>query len=434
MKCDFCKISVLVFLIVALGFFAAYQFVPPAPPKEFRIATGSTSGAYYAFANEYQKTIDKQGLKVEVQPTAGSIETLTLLKNGKVDLGFVQGGTAKNMPTEGLHSLGSLFYEPLWVFHRNTVTVQYLSDLKGKKIAIGAEGSGTRPLALQLLQDNGMDANNTTFLGLSSADAKKQLESGEIDAAFLVVSPKAAMVSDLLSNPELTLMSFKRALAYTSRYHFLSTVTIGEGAIDLQKNIPAQDKTLLAVTASLVAREHIHPDLVRLVLKEAILIHSPSGMLEKKNQFPSEEFLEIPIHKEAQQYLRQGPSWLENILPFWLASMIDRLKVMLIPLVMLMLPLLKSIPPIYQWRVRSQIYRWYETLREVDGQLESFDIEIIDKEIIRLQILQGELAKQTVIPLSYTAEFYQLRTHINFILGRLQQRHHALTQQHTEIS
>ena len=426
MKCEFCKVSIMVLLIVTIGFVIAYQFVPPAPPKQFRLATGSTTGAYYAFGMEYQKYIEKQGFKIEVQPTAGSIEALTLLKAGKVDLAFVQGGTAKDMPTEGLHSLASLFYEPLWVFHRKTVVIQYLSDLKGKKLAVGIEGSGTRPLALQLLQDNGIDQNNTTFLGLSSADAKQKLEAGEIDAAFFVVSPKAKMVNELLSNPALELMSFKRALAYTSRYSFLSAVTIGEGAIDLQRNIPAQDKVLLAVTASLVARERIHPDIVRLVLKEAIRIHSQPGMLEKKNQFPSEEFLEIPIHKEAQHYLRQGSSWLENILPFWLASMIDRLKVMLIPLIMLMLPLIKSILPIYQWRIRSQIYRWYETLRQVDRQLESFDVEVVDQEIKRLRELQSELAKQVSIPLPYMSEFYGLREHISFILNRLQQRRNTL--------
>jgi uncharacterized protein len=426
MKCEFCKVSIIVLLIVIVGFITAYQFVPPAPPKEFRLATGSTAGAYYAFGTEYQKNIEKQGFKITVQPTAGSIEALTLLKAGKVDLAFVQGGTAKNMPIEGLHSLASLFYEPLWVFHRKTVVIQYLSDLKGKKISVGVEGSGTRPLALQLLQDNGIDQNNTTFLGLSSTDAKQQLEAGEIDAAFFVVSPKAKMVNELLSNPALELMSFKRALAYTSRYNFLSAVTIGEGAIDLQRNIPTQDKVLLAVTASLVARERIHPDIVRLVLKEAIRVHSQPGMLEKKNQFPSEEFLEIPIHKEAQHYLRQGSSWLENVLPFWLASMIDRLKVMLIPLIMLMLPLIKSILPIYQWRIRSQIYRWYETLRQVDRQLESFDVEVIDQEIKRLRELQSELAQQVSIPLPYMSEFYSLREHISFILNRLQQRRSTL--------
>lgn len=428
MKCEFCKVSFVIILIVLAGFAAAYQFVPPAPPKEFKIATGGTVGAYYAFGTEYQKSIEKQKFKIDLQPTAGSIEALTLLKAGKVDLAFVQGGTAKGMSIEGLHSLASLFYEPLWVFHRKNLTINYLYDLKGKTVAIGAEGSGTRPITLQLLQDNGIDANNTTFLGLSSAEAKQKLQAGEIDAAFFVVSPKAAMVGELLNHPDLELLSFKRALAYTSRYNFLTSVTIGEGAIDLQRNIPSQDKVLLAVTASLVAREKIHPDIVRLVLREAIRIHSQAGMLEKKNQFPTEEFLEIPIHKEAQNYLRVGPSWLENILPFWLASMIDRLKVMLIPLIMLMLPLLKSIPPIYQWRIRSQIYRWYETLRQVDGQLESFDVEVIDQEIKRLQLLQGELAKQTSIPLPYMAEFYSLREHINFILERLQLRREILIQ------
>jgi TRAP transporter TAXI family solute receptor len=429
MKCDFCKIGLPLILIVVVGFAITYHFVPPPPPKTFSIATGSTVGAYYAYSIEYQKGLEKQGFTLAVQPTAGSIEALQLLKAGKVDLAFIQGGVAKDMPTEGLHSLASLFYEPLWIFHRKDQPLQYLYELRGKRVAIGAEGSGTRPLAMQMLYDNGLDDKNTTFLGLTSPEAKQKLESGEIDAAFFVVSPKATMISELLHNPAIELLSIKRALAYTSRYSFLSSVTIGEGMFDLQNNIPAHDIVLLTVTASLVAREGFNSDLIRLILKEAIKIHNPPGLLEKKNQFPSELFLEIPIHKEAEEYLRTGSSWLEKILPFWLASKLDRLKILLIPILTLLLPLFKGILPIYRWSIRSKTYRWYETLHQVDRQLESFDTQVIEQEIERLTILQKELAKQVAVPLSYMAEFYDLRLHINLILSRLEERQDKLLTQ-----
>lgn len=429
MKCEFCKIWLLVILIVFVGFYVTYQFIPPAPPKQFTLATGSTAGAYYAFGMEYKQDLLKQQMTVNVQPTAGSIDALHLLNEKKVDVAFVQGGTASDVPTEELRSLASLFYEPLWVFYRQEQTVNYLVDLKGKKVAVGAEGSGTRALAIQLLQESGIDEKNTTFLGLTGQEAQQQLETGEIDAAFFVVSPRATMISELFHNPAISLMNFKRAKAYISHYPFLNEVIISEGMIDLQQGIPAQDMTLLAATASLVVRKDIHPALIRLLLKEAEKIHSAADLLAAKNTFPSENYLEIPLHEEAKTYLRKGPSWLERVLPFWLASLLDRLKLMLIPLLTLLIPLLKSTLPIYRWRVRSKIYRWYETLRQVDSQIQSLDAHVIEQEIQRLSALHNELVTQVPIPLSYMAEFYNLRVHINLILTRLKERQAILLTQ-----
>ncbi len=340
---------------------------------------------------------------------------------------FFEAGTASNV--SGLRSLASLFYEPLWVFYRKEQPVEYLRDLKGKRIAIGAEGSGTRALAMQLLQKNGIDDKNTTFLGLTSQEAKQQLETGIIDVAFFVVSPKAAMISELLHNTNINLMSFKRAKAYTSHYPFLTEIIISEGMIDLQQNIPTQNISLLATTASLVVREDMNSDLIRLLLREAEKIHSVPDLLAAKNTFPSEKYVEIPLHEEAKNYLRNGPSLLEKTLPFWLASLIDRLKIMLIPLLTLLIPLLKGILPIYRWRVRSKIYRWYETLRQVDSRIESLDIHVIEQEIQRLSALHNELITQVPIPLSYMSEFYNLRVHINLILTRLKERRKLLLTQ-----
>ncbi len=427
MKCDSCKVWLPVIFIVLVGFVFTYQFVPPPPPKSLRIATGSTTGAYYAHALVYQSDLKLQGIDLEIQATAGSVEALHQLSEGKVDLAFVQGGVAKGVATTELSSLASLFYEPLWVFHRQELSFQYLYELRGKRLAVGAEGSGIRPLVMQLLQDNGIDDKNTTLLGLTTTEAKQKLEAGEIDVAFLVISPKATIISELLHNPAISLLNFqKRALAYTSHYNFLSSLTLGEGLLDLQNNIPAHDVVLLSAMASLVARKEIHPDIIRLMLKEAIKIHSQSDLLEKKDQFPSDHFVEIPIHPVASNYLHTGPSWLEQVFPFWLASKLDRLKVMLIPLLTLLIPLFKGVIPLYKWRIRSKTYRWYETLHQVDYQLESLDKVVIEREIERLTNLQSELVKQVSIPMSYMSEFYFLREHINFVLTRLQERRKML--------
>ena len=335
---------------------------------------------------------------------------------------MVQGGVKGDSSTEGLEALGSLFYEPVWVFHRKEQPIEYLFDLRGKRIAVGEEGSGTRPIAVKLLSDNKVTTDNATLLGLSSKEATSQLLAGKIDAAFFVMSPKASRITQLLKNPNIDLLSFKRNLAYSSRYSFLSSVTIGEGMVDLEKNIPSENKTLLAATASLVAREDLHPDLVHLLLTTLEKVHSQGGLLEQKGQFPSEEFVEFPMNPDASHYIVFGPSWLHNIFPFWIASTLDRLKILLIPLLVIMLPMLKGMFPLYAFGIRFKIFRWYSTLREIDGKIaELTDLATIDAETNRLKTLQHELLEQVSVPLSYMGEFYSLRLHIQLVLTRLRE-------------
>ncbi len=427
MKCDACKVSIPIILIILLSMIIAYQFVEPAPPKDASIATGRVGGGYHTFALEYQKRLADEGFQLDIQPTAGSIEVLKRLKSGKVSLGLVQGGTAKSI--SGLQSLGSLFYEPLWVFHRKNLSLEYLFELRGKRVAIGEEGSGTRPVAFQLLQDNQVTQDNTTFLGLSSKEAAQQLIAGEIDAAFFVMSPSAPLIPELLHNPGVELMSFKRDLAYSSRYPFLTSVKLGEGMIDLEKNIPSEDKILLATTASLVAREDLHPSLVYLFLMKMIEVHKTGGIFEKPGQFPSERFVEFPMNEDASYYLENGPSWLQRIFPFWLATTLDRLKIMLIPLLAVMFPLLKGALPLYQFGVRFKIFRWYSKLSEIDQKVKKMsDLSVIEKEIEQMKALQHEIIEQVSVPLSYMGEFYALRMHIQLVVARLEERKLAIAQ------
>ncbi len=425
MKCKSCPFWISIVTIILLSLVIAYQFVEPAPPKNIRIATGREGGGYHTFAVEYQKFIAQKNFQLEIQTTAGSIEALELLKSGKVDVSFLQGGISDETTVKSaeLESLASLFYEPLWVFYPTHKPIQYLSELRGKRIAVGEEGSGTRKLALFLLKENGVTAENTTFLALPKEAAAQQLVTKEIDAAFLVMSPTANTISELLNNPDLELLDFKRNLAYTSRYPFLTTIKIGEGMINLEKNIPKVDKTLLATTASLVTRRDLPSSLVRLLLMAATDIHKKGGFLEKRDQFPSGQFVEFPLNAEAHHYLDKGQSWLENIFPFWLAVTLDRLKVMLIPLIAIIIPLVKGVIPIYKWGIRFKIFRWYRILREVDHDIESMkDLEVINNKIEQMKQLQRELLDVVSVPLGYMSEFYTLRIHLNLILGRLENR------------
>ncbi len=424
LECEFCKISIPIIALIGLGFYLAYQFVPPPPPDEITIATGRAGGGYHSFALRYQSLLQTQsGLTLHLRPTAGSPEALKLLRQGEVDVALVQGGTAGEADKQQLRAIASLFYEPLWLFHRKGLDVEYLFDLKGKTLAVGEPESGTRALALQLLADNNITADNTRFTEHSAQQAIEHLQNGALDAAFFVTSPRSPLILRLLHDENLDLLNFRRHLAYNQKYPFLKGLVIGEGAIDLEQNIPAGDKTLLAATASLVGQKDLHPALVRSLLRVITEVHRPGGFIDPPEAFPAAAASEIPMNEEAARYIQRGPSWLERYLPFQIAIFIDRMKIMLLPLITLMIPLLRSALPIYRWRIRAKIYRWYATLRELDFRIDGLqDPANIDQEMQTIRDLEQELAEQVSVPLAYMGEFYDLRLHIELILKKLEQR------------
>ncbi len=406
-------------ILVLLGFVLAYQFVEPAPPKSISIATGNPQNAYFQFANEYKQSLKQQGIDLQVISSEGSVENLKLLREGKVDIAFVQGGIPK---PEGLSllSLGSLYFEPLWVFYRQEVVFERLSELPNHRLAIGKSGSGTRAVALQLLSDNGINVNNAELLPLSGDEAATALLNGEIDIFFSVTSPKSPVVKNLLKAPGIKLFSFERAAAYTRLHRYLSSVSVPAGIADLEKNIPDRDITLVAPAATLVVREDFHPALATLMLQAATKSHGEGGVFEHIGQFPSNQYLDYPIHEDAERFIKSGPPFLQRFMPFWMANLVDRLIVMLVPLLTLMIPLAKILPPTYRWRVRSRIYRWYDQLRSLDFRAEN----IVDKP--QAKLLLDELmtiekdVMQVVVPKSYADAQYNLRLHIRLIRERLE--------------
>lgn len=427
-KCEFCKIWLPLIIVLVIGFYVAWQFVPASAPNTLKIAVGGTRGAYYDYAKRYQQNVKAEGLNLEIVSVAGSVEALQMVKDGKTDLALVQGGVAHStMPDaaeQGLHSIASLFYEPLWVFYRKELgDVSHLNALRGKRLSIGKQGSGTQVLVSQLLAGNDITKDNSSLQPLLMDDAQAKLVAGEIDAMFLMTLPNEKIVTKLISSPDIALMDFQRqSITYTSHYPFLSALTLGEGIIDLKNNLPDHNVTLLTTAATLVAGKDIHPEHVRLFSREAHKIHSQQGLLEKPREFPSIDHLEIPISPIAEQYLQKGPSFLEKIFPFWLASRLDQLKVMLIPLLTLLIPLSKGVMPLYKWRIRSRIYPWYKTLGQLDRKLDSLDLSGTEQEIARLQKLHGKLANAVSVPLAHMPEFYQLRTHADHIMMRLKER------------
>src|SRR5262249_12689993 len=332
-------------------------FVEAPPPKKIVMATGSKTGAYYQYAEKYAAALKKEGLTLEVRETKGSVDNLQLLRNDEtgVQVAIVQSGVATPEDREHLQALGSLYREPLWVFYRPRAAdkegmsgnLQRISQLKGKRIGVGTPGSGIYPIAMQLLEVNGVvqsgsqPVDNTILIQDKVDVAQQKLEKGELDAAFFVAGLEAKYIKDLLNDDRVRLLNFSQHDAYHRRFRFLSEVTIPAGLVNLGQNIPPKDISLIAPTAMLVSRKDLHPALVSLLLTTAIRIHGKGDELSNPGEFPSSSYTDIPISEDAKHFYKSGPPMLQRMLPFWLASLVDRLKVMLIPLIMLLMPLIR---------------------------------------------------------------------------------------------
>lgn len=405
-------------VITLLGFILAYQFVDPAPPSQIRIASGQKEGAYQLFAQRYREQLAEQGIELEILTSAGSLENIQLLQSGAADIGFVQGGLAGLASAERLLSMGSFYYEPLWLFHRKRLELDRVTGLKQRRVAVGAEGSGTRVLALQLLQDNKLDAGNVEILSIGGRAAADALQRGEVDAAFFVSAPQSPLVSDLLRADNIRLMDFTRADAYTRLHPHLSSVLLPEGVVDMERNLPSAPTRLLSATANLVTTERLHPALVDLLIYIGGKVHGKGGWFEGRNEFPSPSYSDFPLSRDAVNYYERGPSLLQRYLPFWTASLLDRLKVMLLPLIALLLPLIKVMPAVYNWRMRSRIYPWYREVLAIDRKMADGTLNISDS-LRELDNIERQVVAISV-PLSFADQLYDLRRHIGLARQRLE--------------
>ncbi|MBC8236871.1 MAG: ABC transporter substrate-binding protein [Helicobacteraceae bacterium] len=400
-------------------FYVVFLFIEPAPKKELTIATSSKDSTYYTTALKYQALLAEQNVKLHIVETSGSVENLDLLNTGKADIAFVQAGIIDANDNLNVESLASVYYEPLWIFYKNQgYTIDYLVELINKKISIGVIGSGTQYLAIQMLVDNGITTDNASLIMDSPTSSKDKLLKGEIDVMFLVSSPSSPSVVELLSDPGIELLNVKRVKAYNQKYKFLSSLTLHEGTIDLYKNLPSENKNMLATTANLVSKKGLNEELIRIFLKQIKIVHNGQSIFQEQNQFPSLSHLDTPINEEAQNYLTSGDSWLESIFPFWIASQIDRLKLLLIPLLTLLFPLFKGVLPLYQWTMRSKIYKWYKRLDDLENS-NALDVKDLETNMQKLADLRLEVQAHTKVPLSYKGEYYNLLLHIDLVSKEL---------------
>lgn len=410
MNRDSIRISLIAMTIAVAGFAVAFQFVEPSPPKSLTIAAGSKTGAYYAYAKQYAGILARDGITLNVLETGGSVDNIALLSGAKADVAFIQGGVGDAKANPEFQALGSLYFEPLWVFVRADAPIQVLSDLQQRRISAGGEGSGTWAVTKQLLGLNGVATDSKNVQHLSSTPAVRALLAGDVEAAFFVASPTAPLIRDLLAADGLRLLSFARARAYTSQLRHLSAVTLHHGVVSLSRNIPPADMTLLAPAATLATTDALHPALVQLLGRATIEVHGAGGLFEAPSQFPSALYTDYPMNEDAKRYISDGPPFLQRFMPFWAAILFDRLIILAVPLVTLLIPLMKVLPPAYRWRVRSRIFRWYADLGAIERRIRAGE----DKAQLaqELEALMHEVGTLKV-PLAYADQAYEIgRAHV----------------------
>ncbi|BDV43613.1 C4-dicarboxylate ABC transporter substrate-binding protein [Geotalea uraniireducens] len=410
-----------VLLVTAIGIGAAYWLMRPAPPNTLTITAGPTGSTFQLYAKKYQKVLAQKGIKLKILPSNGSLENLDRLLDpaAKVDVGFVQGGLAKGRQVDRLFSLGSVFHEPLALFYRSAKPLTLISQLAGKRLAIGPEGSGTRAVALELLKANGIGPDNATLLDLSGEAAAWGLVDGTVDAAFLMGdSATPGDMRSLIWTPGVHLYDFVQAEAYSRRYPYLNQLVIPMGALDFGQNIPGADVHLLAPTVELVARDTLHPALSDLLIEAAKEVHGRATLLQSAGEFPAPVEHEYRLSDDAKRYYTSGKKFLYRSLPFWLATLVDRFLVLFVPVVVLFIPGLKLVPALYSWRIRSRIYRWYGLLISIERTLlAQQSAEERTETLRRLDEIEAGVNGMK-IPLAYADQFYVLRDHIRFVRER----------------
>lgn len=380
-----------------------WTVVGSLPPRRFTLLTGREDGAYYQAALKYQAIARERGFEIDIQPTAGSVETLAMLKNGEAAIGFVQGGVAATSDSTGLYSLASLFFEPVWVFYNPDAfdrPLTSLLQLEGKTAAIGEVGSGANLLSRELLGANHMADSSLTIVELSAADAAAGLRDGSVDAAFFVAGPTSTLIRDLLADKDLVLMNFTNAAGYAVQFPHLTEVVLPQGAIDLRANLPDENKHLVATAANLIIREDFHPDLLRLMTIAVVEVHTPGGVFEKRYEFPSLIYTDLPIGPQERAYLeriRSGESTLDNHLPFWMAALVDRYLLFVLPIALLLMPVISRSPVLFTIYNKRKITRWYQTVRSIDRRVAQMDAAEIDRALQDLELIETRLREEVTV-------------------------------------
>jgi hypothetical protein len=419
---DLAITTIPVILLFAAVIVAIVWLIDPAPPKTITMSAGPRNSIFMQTALKYKAILARNGITLNVLESDGSVENLHRLLDPKqhVDFALVQGGVADGTDTTALMSLGSVRYLPLAVFYRGH-GMAHLADLDGKRIAIGREGSGTRLLSLKLLAGNGIvPGRNSTLLPYDGMQAATELVKGNIDAAFFSGdSATREMMQNLLTIPGISALDFTEASAYTRLFPYLNEIDLPPGVLDLQRTLPRQTIHLIGPTVEIIARPTLHPAISDLIIEAAQEVHSTAGLLQAAGQFPNPVAQDVPISEDATRYYKSGKSFFYRYLPFWLATVADRLLVLLLPVAVLLIPGLRLIPSLFRWRVRSRIYRYYGALIAIERSVMNGATEDERRQLLAELDHIEESINHLRMPLAFADAFYVLREHVSFVRTHL---------------
>jgi TRAP transporter TAXI family solute receptor len=416
-------LGALVFILVAVVVWAVVQFVQSKPAHRVVLASGPESGVYHRYALRYMEILGREGVVVEERITGGAVDNLRLLldPNSGVDVAFLQAGIATSPASDGLVMLASLYYEPLWIFYRDSATISKINQLHGKSMAVGVPGSGTLAFAEQILAANGIQQNDgstgdsTHYVPIGGNEALAALNAGNVEAALFVGGAQAPAIQRALRDPGIKFLSLDDAAAYPRRFPYITKLTLPPGTIDLAGNLPDREVNMIGTKAMLATREDFRPALINLLIDAARDIHGEQGYFEAAGEFPSTAPVDLRVSPQADQHKRFGPSFLYRYLPFWVATFVERAIILLVPLVVILVPVASLLPNVVRWRVRSRIYRWYGELalleRDVAMSKDKPPIERWLQDVDRIKLAVQGLRT----PSSFASEAYTLRTHVGMV-------------------
>ncbi len=427
---------VVVVTVTAIAALVAGAMVlRPGAPRHVAIATGGTATTFFRFGKAYQDILRRSGVQLEVRSDTGTAENVRRLEDrgSDIQVAIVHGGTLETEiegadadPDEiqqrhpDLVTLGTLFCEPLWIFHRLPGDPGTLNALVGKRIAVGRRGSITNNLARLILKTGGIDLSAVTLVEMRGTDAPAAIASGAVDAVIVSAPLDAKPVQDLWKTPGVHLMSLTQAEAYTRRLPWLSQVTLPAGGLDIAASLPPHDVRLLASGANLVVRRNLHPGLVYLLLTAATQVHGGANAFQRYGEFPSLAYVDLPVHDGARRYFKEGPSLLYRHLPFWLASILDRIGVVL-PAIAVVLSIARYAPPAYDWLIQNRINRCYGELRYLEDELDrappGADVAPFTARLDAIEARAAALA-----PVSASPRVYTLKSHVQLVRDKLASR------------
>ena len=409
--------------IVGMASLALIYFIP-APPSKVVMATAFKGASFEYYGRQYREIFARSHVELELRETAGAVENLKLLQDPKADvqIAFVTGGLSDSKHAPGVLSLGTVYDQPFWIFCPANEQLDQLSQLKGKRIAVGPEGSATRHMAEQVLGKGGVNSETASFLPFAGEAADKALKNGQVDAVWIIGVPEATAVQSFLRNPSVRPMSFPLAEAFTRIFPDLTRMTLPQGTIDIERMIPANDVQLIGTKSKVLVRSDLHPEIVQLLLQTMKEVHSGADLFHRSGEYPNGSDSEYAVAPTAIDFYKNGPSFMQRHLPLWLSIHAQRAIALLVTGIAIGLPLLHFLPQSYNWMIRRRLFYWYAELRTLEATFESITSHkhLIDKQA-EIERIEAALSK-IHFPLTFSDQVYNLRHHIDLVRRKIASR------------